>query len=28
MEGGAAVYGFDGDGRRAKKTVGSETMYY
>jgi hypothetical protein len=28
MDGGAAVYGYDGEGRRMKKTVGSETTYY
>ena len=28
MYGGAAVYGYDGDGRRMKKTVGSETTFY
>ena len=28
MDGGAAVYGYDGDGRRMKKTFGSETIYY
>jgi len=27
MDGGAAVYGYDGEGRRMKKTVGSETTY-
>ena len=25
---GAAVYTYDGDGRRMKKTVGTETTYY
>jgi RHS repeat-associated protein len=28
MDAGAAVYGYDGEGRRMKKTVGSETTYY
>ena len=28
MDAGGAVYGYDGDGRRMKKTVGSETTYY
>ncbi len=28
MDGGAAVYAYDGEGRRMKKTVGSETTYY
>ncbi len=28
MDGGAAVYAYDGEGRRMKKTVGSETKYY
>ena len=28
MDGGAAVYGYDGEGRRVKKTVGSEMTYY
>jgi hypothetical protein len=28
MDGGAAVYVYDGEGRRMKKTVGSETTYF
>jgi hypothetical protein len=28
MDGGAAVYAYDGEGRRMKKTVGSETTYF
>ena len=28
MDAGAAVYTYDGDGRRMKKTVGTETIYY
>ena len=28
MDAGAAVYAYDGDGRRMKKTVGTETTYY
>ena len=28
MDGGTAVYVYDGDGRRMKKTVGTETTYY
>jgi RHS repeat-associated protein len=28
MDGSAAVYGYDGEGRRMKKMVGSETTYY
>ena len=28
MDGGTAVYDYDGDGRRMKKTVGTETTYY
>lgn len=28
MDGGGAVYAYDGEGRRMKKTVGSETTYY
>ncbi|PYS43946.1 MAG: hypothetical protein DMG13_34660, partial [Acidobacteria bacterium] len=28
MDGGAAAYAYDGEGRRMKKTVGSETTYY
>jgi len=28
MDGGTAVYAYDGEGRRMKKTVGSETTYY
>jgi hypothetical protein len=28
MDGGAAVYGYDDDSRRMKKTVGSETTYF
>ena len=28
MDAGTATYAYDGDGRRMKKTVGSETMYY
>ena len=28
MDGGTAVYGYDGEGRRMKKTVGSETTFY
>jgi RHS repeat-associated protein len=28
MDGGTAAYSYDGEGRRMKKTVGSETTYY
>ena len=28
MDGGTAVYVYDGDGRRMKKTLGTETTYY
>jgi hypothetical protein len=28
MDGGAAIYGYDGEGRRMKKTLGSETTYF
>src|SRR2546422_9929075 len=28
MDGGAATYAYDGEGRRMKKTVGSETSYF
>ena len=28
MDGGSAVYGYDGEGRRMKKSLGSETTFY